>query len=217
MVKDAKRFTKIFHHHNQTRPTFAWLLPRVGRVHRHSATSTKHRAMSGSSLSLSYLATFVCQRPLAELVRGTQRHSSGSGFDSSWLKKPPRLPHVQNTVEPPCTGGAEVRGFSWTAVRRSFYLLNNVVGAVLPPQVKFFLATFVSHATVTSPAGQVTFGLLDVAFFGEPRENCCKTHDHGDRKKRYTQHSLAILYSGSICFSIWQEYKKRFLLQSSYI
>ena len=34
---------------------------------------------------------------------------------------------------PPCTGGAGVRGFSWPAVRRSFYLSKNAVGAVLPP------------------------------------------------------------------------------------
>src|SRR6185312_6749357 len=42
---------------------------------------------------------------------------------------------------PPCTGGAGVRGFSWPAVRRSFYLSNNAVGAVLPPAglVFFFL------------------------------------------------------------------------------
>ena len=40
---------------------------------------------------------------------------------------------------PLCTGGTGVRGFSWPAVRRSFYLSNNAVGAVLPPQVKFFL------------------------------------------------------------------------------
>ena len=39
---------------------------------------------------------------------------------------------------PPCTDGAGVRRFSWPAVRRSFYLSNNAVGAVLPPQVKFF-------------------------------------------------------------------------------
>ena len=40
----------------------------------------------------------------------------------------------------PCTGGAGVRGFSWHAVRRSFYLSNNAMRAVLPPQVKFFLS-----------------------------------------------------------------------------
>ena len=40
---------------------------------------------------------------------------------------------------PLCTGGVGVRGFSWSAVRRSFYLSNNTVGAVLPPQVNFFL------------------------------------------------------------------------------
>ena len=43
---------------------------------------------------------------------------------------------------PPCTGGAGVQGFSWPAVRRSFYLSNNAVGAVLPPQVKFFFYLF---------------------------------------------------------------------------
>ena len=42
---------------------------------------------------------------------------------------------------PPCTGGAGVRGFSWPAVRMSFYLSNNAVGAVSPPQVKFFKMT----------------------------------------------------------------------------
>ena len=40
---------------------------------------------------------------------------------------------------PLCTGGAGVRGFSWPTVRRSFYLSNNAVGAVLPLQVNFFL------------------------------------------------------------------------------
>jgi len=45
---------------------------------------------------------------------------------------------------PPCTGGAGVRGFSWPAVRRSFYLSNNAVGAVLPPAGQvFFLVILV--------------------------------------------------------------------------
>ena len=64
---------------------------------------------------------------LADLVRGTQRHSSGSGFDSPWerifqveIKKSPRMPHVQSTcmVRPNSQGdgprvrvGAGVRGF----------------------------------------------------------------------------------------------------------
>ena len=39
---------------------------------------------------------------------------------------------------PPCTGGAGVRGFSWPAVKRSFYLSNNAVGAVLPPAGQVF-------------------------------------------------------------------------------
>jgi len=40
---------------------------------------------------------------------------------------------------PLCTGGAGVRGFSWPVVRRSFYLSNNAVGAVLPPARQVFI------------------------------------------------------------------------------
>ena len=40
---------------------------------------------------------------------------------------------------PLCTGGAGVRGFSWPAVRRSFYLSKKMPwGRSYPPQVKFF-------------------------------------------------------------------------------
>ena len=35
-------------------------------------------------------------------------------------------------VGPPCTGGAGVRGFSWSAVRRSFYLSNKKKSPRLP-------------------------------------------------------------------------------------
>jgi hypothetical protein len=33
---------------------------------------------------------------------------------------------------------------------------------------------------LTGRTSYFTFGLLDVAFFGESGENCCKTHDHGE-------------------------------------
>jgi len=39
---------------------------------------------------------------------------------------------------PPCTGGAGVRGFSWPAVRMSFYLSNNAVGRSYPRRSSFF-------------------------------------------------------------------------------
>ena len=53
---------------------------------------------------------------------------------------PARLPHVQSTVEPglthkataPMYGWGRGSGFFWPAVRRSFYLSNNAVGAVSP-------------------------------------------------------------------------------------
>src|SRR6185437_9909539 len=41
---------------------------------------------------------------------------------------------------PPCTGGAGVRGFSWPAVRRSFYLSKQCRGGGLTPRrSSFFL------------------------------------------------------------------------------
>jgi len=104
---------------------------------------------------LHYLAN--CLRSLARLVEGVQWHPRGRGSIPVWskfpvrgVKKSPRLfpfpKHglrsglTHKATDPPCTGGAGVRGFSWPVVRRSFYLSNNAVGAVLPPagQVFFF-------------------------------------------------------------------------------
>ena len=50
---------------------------------------------------------------------------------------------------PPCTGGAGVRGFSWPAVRRSFYLSNNAVGAVLPPAGQVFYCELKIPSVIT--------------------------------------------------------------------
>ena len=47
---------------------------------------------------------------------------------------------------PPCTGGTGVRGFSWPAVRRSFYLSNNAVGAVSPPAGQVFYLSLLTVA-----------------------------------------------------------------------
>jgi len=60
---------------------------------------------------------------------------------------------------PPCTGGAGVRGFSWPAVRMSFYLSNNAVGAVLPPagQVFFRSPALVLRRQPTDHLGRVWF------------------------------------------------------------
>ena len=92
------------------------------------------------------------------MVASLEALPRGPGFDpprgrisALGLKKTPSLvprpkhcgarPNSQGDG-PPCTGGAGVRGFSWPAVRRSFYLSNNAVGAVSPPQVKFFFICF---------------------------------------------------------------------------
>ena len=90
-----------------------------------------------------------CQRPAIVVVASLEALPRGPGFDpprgrisALGLKKTPSLvprpkhrgarPNSQGDG-PPCTGGAGVRGFSWPAVRRSFYLSNNAVGAVSPP------------------------------------------------------------------------------------
>ena len=87
-----------------------------------------------------------------ELVPAVRRHSRGCGFDlrkgrisADWLKNPPRLLHIQSTVEPGLTHKATGLVHGWgrglgvflACCEKVFYLSNNAVGAVLPPQVKF--------------------------------------------------------------------------------
>ena len=88
------------------------------------------------------------QRPATVVVAPLEALPRGPGFDpprgrisALGLKKTlplvPRPKHCGARPNsqgdgPPCTGGAGVRGFSWPAVRRSFYLSNNAVGAVSP-------------------------------------------------------------------------------------
>src|SRR6185437_4819766 len=87
--------------------------------------------------------------------RSWVRSPSGANFSSGVKKTPSLVPRPKHCGArpnsqgdgPPCTGGAGVRGFSWPAVRRSFYLSNNAVGAVLPPagQVFFFQRASPEH------------------------------------------------------------------------
>ena len=74
--------------------------------------------------------SLLCHSGLHPMHCGARRNSQGDG--------------------PLCTGGAGVRGFSWPAVRRSFYLSNNAVGAVLPPagQVFFILVYRMKSALI---------------------------------------------------------------------
>ena len=84
--------------------------------------------------------------------RSWVRSPSGANFSSGVKKTPSLVPRPKHCGArpnsqgdgPPCTGGAGVRGFSWPAVRRSFYLSNNAVGAVLPPAGQVF--TYVNEA-----------------------------------------------------------------------
>ena len=79
--------------------------------------------------------------------RSWVRSPSGANFSSGLKKTPSLVPRPKHCGArpnsqgdgPPCTGGAGVRGFSWPAVRRSFYLSKNAVGAVLPPAGQVFL------------------------------------------------------------------------------
>jgi len=88
-----------------------------------------------------------------QLVPAVRRHSGGCGFDprkgriSAYrFKKPSRLLHVQSTVEPSLTHKATGLVYGWgrgsgvflALCEKVFYLSNNAVGAILPPQVKFF-------------------------------------------------------------------------------
>ena len=85
--------------------------------------------------------------------RSWVRSPSGANFSSGVKKTPSLVPRPKHCGArpnsqgdgPPCTGGAGVRGFSWPAVRRSFYLSNNAVGAVSPHagQVFFILVKVV--------------------------------------------------------------------------
>ena len=78
--------------------------------------------------------------------RSWVRSPSGANFSSGVKKTPSLVPRPKHCGArpnsqgdgPPCTGGAGVRGFSWPAVRRSFYLSNNAVGAVSPPAGQVF-------------------------------------------------------------------------------
>ena len=112
------------------------------------------------------------QRPAIVVVASLEALPIGPGFDpprgrisTLGLKKTPSFvprpkhcgvrPNSQGDG-PPCTGGAGVRGFSWPAMKRSFYLSKNAVGAVLPPQVKFFYETRYSDLlTDTSVSGHI--------------------------------------------------------------
>ena len=94
------------------------------------------------------------QRHAIVVVASLEALPRGPGFDpprgrisALGLKKTPSLvPHPKHCGArpnsqgdgPPCTDGAGVRGFSWPAVRRSFYLSNNAVGAVSPPAGQVF-------------------------------------------------------------------------------
>ena len=82
------------------------------------------------------------------------------------IKKPPRLPHVQSIVESDLTHKSTGPVYECRSVRRSFYLSNNAVGAVLPAG-KLFLGSASyeragpdgesNHADIatTMPAGEV--------------------------------------------------------------
>ena len=78
--------------------------------------------------------------------RSWVRSPSGANFSSGVKKTPSLVPRPKHCGArpnsqgdgPPCTGGAGVRGFFWPAVRRSFYLSNNAVGAVSPPAGQVF-------------------------------------------------------------------------------
>ena len=81
--------------------------------------------------------------------RSWVRSPSGANFSSGVKKTPSLVPRPKHCGArpnsqgdgPPCTGGAGVRGFSWPAVRRSFYLSNNAVGAVSPPAGQVFFSS----------------------------------------------------------------------------
>ena len=69
------------------------------------------------------------------------------------VKKNPRLLHVQSTVESGLTHKATGLVYGWgrgsgvflVCYEKIFYLSNNVMGAVLPPQVKFFFLSSDSY------------------------------------------------------------------------
>ena len=97
-----------------------------------------------------YLLPKACYRS-GSTAGGTPQRSwvrspSGANFSSGVKKTPSLVPRPKHCGArpnsqgdgPPCTGGAGVRGFSWPAVRRSFYLSNNAVGAVSPPAGQVF-------------------------------------------------------------------------------
>ena len=89
--------------------------------------------------------------------RSWVRSPSGANFSSGVKKTPSLVPRPKHCGArpnsqgdgPPCTGGAGVRGFSWPAVRRPFYLSNNVWGRSYPLQVKFLRLTWI-HSSVDS-------------------------------------------------------------------
>jgi len=99
--------------------------------------------------------------------RSWVRSPSGANFSSGVKKTPSLVPRPKHCGArpnsqgdgPPCTGGAGVRGFSWPAVRRSFYLSNNAVGAVLPPagQVFFFKMAYSNNRYISYMVITVSF------------------------------------------------------------
>ena len=127
-----------------------------------TAVAPQQLETNAKATSLSILTS---QRMSGRLVPAVRRHSGGCGFDP-WkgrisayrLKKNPRLLHVQSTVESGLTHKATGLVYGWgrgsggflACCEKVFYLSNNAVGAVLPPQVKFFsfsLSLFFSSNT----------------------------------------------------------------------
>ena len=78
--------------------------------------------------------------------RSWVRSPSGANFSSGVKKTPSLVPRPKHCGArpnsqgdgPPCTGGAGVRGFSWPAVRRSFYLSKQCRGGGLTPAGQVF-------------------------------------------------------------------------------